>query len=86
MYAPTEAGPVRRPARKLRAFTRIEFAAGESAAVELTLDRCAFAYHDVKQPGWVVAAGTTRSRLAQTRRTSWTYRPSLSTGIRCHWI
>jgi beta-glucosidase len=57
VYVASEAGPVRRPARELRAFTKISLAPGESRTVELTLDRRAFAYYDIEAHGWVVAPG-----------------------------
>jgi beta-glucosidase len=58
VYVATEAGPVRRPARELRAFTKVALDPGESRTVALDLDRRAFAYWDVREGGWVVAPGT----------------------------
>jgi len=58
VYVATEAGPVRRPARELRAFTKVALDPGESREVTLDLDRRAFAYWDVRGGGWVVAPGT----------------------------
>ena len=57
VYVATEAGPVRRPARELRAFTKVALEPGESRTVELELDRRAFAYWDVREHGWGVAPG-----------------------------
>jgi beta-glucosidase len=57
VYVATTAGPVRRPARELRAFTKVPLQPGESRTVELVLDRRAFAYWDVREHGWVVAPG-----------------------------
>ncbi|CCH87635.1 Thermostable beta-glucosidase B [Modestobacter italicus] len=57
VYVATAAGPVRRPARELRAFTKVSLAAGESATVAFELDRRAFAYWDVREHDWVVAPG-----------------------------
>jgi beta-glucosidase len=57
VYVATATGPVRRPARELRAFTKIDLQAGESKEVALTLDRRAFAYWDVELDRWVVPAG-----------------------------
>ncbi|SDG70458.1 beta-glucosidase [Lentzea fradiae] len=57
VYAATSAGPVRRPARELRAFTKIALAPGESRTVELELGRRAFAYYDIELSRWVVAPG-----------------------------
>ncbi|WP_328710421.1 glycoside hydrolase family 3 C-terminal domain-containing protein [Microbispora hainanensis] len=57
VYVSTTAGPVRRPARELRAFTKVSLAPGESRLVTLHLDRRAFAYYDVRLGRWVVAPG-----------------------------
>ncbi|WP_406437076.1 glycoside hydrolase family 3 C-terminal domain-containing protein [Streptomyces sp. NBC_01613] len=58
VYVATTAGPVRRPARELRAFTKVALPPGESRTVELPLERRAFAYYDVEQRGWAVAPGS----------------------------
>ncbi|OAD97628.1 glycoside hydrolase family 3 C-terminal domain-containing protein [Arthrobacter sp. OY3WO11] len=58
VYVATAAGPVRRPLRELRAFTKISLTPGESKQVALTLDRRAFAYWDIELGRWVVPAGT----------------------------
>ncbi|PRX99765.1 glycoside hydrolase family 3 C-terminal domain-containing protein [Allonocardiopsis opalescens] len=57
VYVATTAGPVRRPARELRAFAKIELAPGESRTLTLDLDRRAFAYWDIEVGRWVVAPG-----------------------------
>lgn len=57
LYVATDAGEIRRPARELRAFTKVHLEAGESQLVEFDLDRRAFAYFDVVQDDWVVAPG-----------------------------
>jgi beta-glucosidase len=57
VYVATTAGPVRRPARELRAFTKVALEPGESRMVDLELDRRAFAYWDVREHAWVVAPG-----------------------------
>ncbi|SDC89736.1 beta-glucosidase [Geodermatophilus telluris] len=57
VYVSTAAGPVRRPLRELRAFTKVTLEPGESREVALDLDRRAFAYWDVVESGWVVAPG-----------------------------
>ena len=57
VYVATTAGPVRRPARELRAFTKVALEPGESRTVAVELDRRAFAYWDVREGGWVVAPG-----------------------------
>jgi beta-glucosidase len=58
VYVATTAGPVRRPARELRAFTKVSLEPGETRTVTLDLDRRAFAYYDIREPGWIVAPGT----------------------------
>ncbi|ABS04005.1 beta-glucosidase [Kineococcus radiotolerans] len=58
VYVSTVAGPVRRPVRELRAFTKIALQAGETRTVRLELPRRAFAYWDVDVDAWVVAPGT----------------------------
>ncbi|MGY1787094.1 glycoside hydrolase family 3 C-terminal domain-containing protein [Geodermatophilus sp. SYSU D00698] len=57
VYVSTTAGPVRRPLRELRAFTKVALGPGESREVVLELGRRAFAYWDVVESGWVVAPG-----------------------------
>ncbi len=58
VYVATTAGPVRRPARELRAFTKVRLEPGETRTVPLDLDRRAFAYYDIRAAGWIVAPGT----------------------------
>ncbi|MEU5346555.1 glycoside hydrolase family 3 C-terminal domain-containing protein [Streptomyces sp. NPDC020766] len=57
VYVATTAGPVRRPARELRAFTKVALRPGESRTVELPLERRAFSYYDIEQGRWTVASG-----------------------------
>jgi len=57
VYVATAAGPVRRPARELRAFKKVMLRPGETRRVELALDRRAFAYYDVETGRWIVAPG-----------------------------
>ncbi|MCW2635062.1 MAG: bglB [Blastococcus sp.] len=57
VYVATSAGPVRRPARELRAFTKLSLEPGEARKVSFQLDRRAFAYWDVREGGWIVAPG-----------------------------
>jgi beta-glucosidase len=58
VYVATTAGPVRRPVRELRAFTKVGLEPGETRTVLLDLDRRAFAYYDIGAAGWIVAPGT----------------------------
>lgn len=57
VYVATEAGPVNRPARELRAFTKVALDPGQERTVEFVLDRRAFAYWDIMLGRWVVPAG-----------------------------
>ncbi|MFJ9711283.1 glycoside hydrolase family 3 C-terminal domain-containing protein [Streptomyces sp. NPDC101234] len=61
VYVATEAGPVRRPARELRAFAKVRLAPGESRTIGFDLGRRAFAHYDVRYDvqdgGWAVAPG-----------------------------
>ncbi|WP_346618469.1 glycoside hydrolase family 3 C-terminal domain-containing protein [Blastococcus montanus] len=57
VYVATMAGPVRRPARELRAFRKVSLAPGESRTVSVDLDRRAFAHWDVREDRWLVAPG-----------------------------
>ncbi|MFG6403097.1 glycoside hydrolase family 3 C-terminal domain-containing protein [Microbacterium sp. P04] len=65
VYVATDAGPVRRPARELRAFRKIALEPGESRRVELPLVRRAFAYWDVELSQWVVATGEYTVQVAE---------------------
>ena len=69
VYVATTAGPVRRPLRELRAFTKISLAPGESKQVALTLGRRAFAYWDIELGRWVVPAGTYTVQLCSDAST-----------------
>lgn len=66
VYVATGAGPVRRPARELRAFQKLFLEAGESRTVSLSLDRRAFAYYDVPLSRWVVAGGDYTVQIGQS--------------------
>jgi beta-glucosidase len=49
---------VPRPAKELKAFSKVRLAPGETKRVELALDRRAFAYFDDEAKSWTVAPGT----------------------------
>lgn len=63
LYVASPPGPVRRPARELRAFAKVALEPGESSTVVLALDRRAFAYWDGTDDRWVVAAGDYRVQV-----------------------
>lgn len=58
VYVSTDAGPVRRPVRELKAFEKVTLEPGESRRLTWELDRRAFAYWDIDTAGWVVAPGS----------------------------
>lgn len=58
VYVAAQHGPVRRPARELRAFAKVNLQPGESHTVTMELDRRAFSYWDIEHHGWVVTPGT----------------------------
>jgi beta-glucosidase len=66
VYVGTSAGPVRRPARELRAFAKVALEPGESRTVRFDLDRRAFAYYDVLEGGWVVAPGAYAVQIGES--------------------
>ncbi|TDC98470.1 beta-glucosidase [Actinomadura sp. 7K507] len=69
LYVATGAGPVRRPARELRAFSKVALQPGESTTVEFSLDRRAFAYYDVVLGGWAVAPGDHTVQIGENAST-----------------
>ena len=69
VYVATDSGPVRRPERELRAFSKVALEPGETRTVQLELPRRAFAYWDVQHGRWVVAAGEYRIQVADDAHT-----------------
>ncbi|NEA98787.1 glycoside hydrolase family 3 C-terminal domain-containing protein [Streptomyces sp. SID13726] len=69
IYVATEAGPVRRPARELRAFTKVRLEPGESRTVGFDLGRRAFAHYDVQDARWAVAPGDYLVQLGENAAT-----------------
>lgn len=60
VYVHDGTGVIDRPARELKAFTKVRLAPGESSTVEFRLDARAFAYYDVADEDWRVPAGEFR--------------------------
>ena len=58
VYVADGHAPVPRPAKELKAFTKVRLAPGETTRVQLALDRRAFAYFDDQEKTWTVAPGT----------------------------
>lgn len=69
VYVATDAGPVKRPLRELRAFGKVLLEPGESRTLELELPRRAFAYWDVIDGEWAVAPGDYAIQVCQDSRT-----------------
>ncbi|MDA2892192.1 glycoside hydrolase family 3 C-terminal domain-containing protein [Mycolicibacterium sp. BiH015] len=57
VYVATTAGPVQRPVRELRFFTKVHLDPGETRSLATVLGRRAFAYWDIDRDDWVVAPG-----------------------------
>jgi beta-glucosidase len=57
VYVADGHAPVPRPAKELKAFSKVRLAPGETKRVELALDRRAFAYFD-NEKSWTVAPGS----------------------------
>jgi beta-glucosidase len=57
LYVSDPHASVPRPAKELKGFARVQLKPGESRHVELTLDRRAFSFYDVKQKGWNAEPG-----------------------------
>ncbi|WP_051532933.1 glycoside hydrolase family 3 C-terminal domain-containing protein [Arthrobacter sp. 9MFCol3.1] len=57
IYVGAPAGPVRTPARELRAFRKVTLDPGDSRTVTFDLDRRAFAYYDITDHRWAVTPG-----------------------------
>lgn len=57
LYAAAKGGTIIRPVRELRAFEKVELAAGETKTVTFTLDKRAFAYWSTEIHDWHVESG-----------------------------
>ncbi|MFZ0953663.1 MAG: glycoside hydrolase family 3 C-terminal domain-containing protein [Candidatus Sulfotelmatobacter sp.] len=57
VYVGDHHASVPRPVKELKGFARVELNPGETRYVEVTLDRRAFSYYDVKNHKWTVAPG-----------------------------
>jgi len=66
VYTAPAPAPVRRPVRELTAFAKVQLRPGESATLELGLDRRAFAYWDVARGDWRVEPGVYGVELARS--------------------
>jgi beta-glucosidase len=69
LYVATQAGPVRRSARELRAFTKVALDPGQSTVVEFDLDARAFAYWDIAEGRWLVAPGDYTVQIGENAST-----------------
>ena len=57
VYVGDKHAKVPRPVKELEGFARVELNPGETKHVQVTLDRRAFSYYDVKSHSWAVAPG-----------------------------
>lgn len=57
VYVGDRHAKVPRPVKELKEFTKVELNPGETKHVQVTLDRRAFSYYDVKSHAWTVAPG-----------------------------
>jgi len=57
VYVGDKHAKVPRPVKELKGFARVELNPGETKHVQVTLDRRAFSYYDVKSHSWAVAPG-----------------------------
>ena len=57
VYVGDHHASVPRPVKELKGFAKVEVNPGETKHVEVTLDRRAFSYYDVKNHKWTVAPG-----------------------------
>jgi beta-glucosidase len=57
VYVGDQHASVPRPVKELKGFAKVELNPGETRHVEVTLDRRAFSYYDVKSHKWTVAPG-----------------------------
>ena len=66
LYVAPNGAPVRRPTRELAGFAKVSLEPGESATVEIPLDRRAFAFWDSPQSRWWVAPGSYAIQLGES--------------------
>ena len=57
VYVGDKHAPVPRPVKELKGFAKVDLSPGETKHVEVTLDRRAFSYYDVKAHAWTVSPG-----------------------------
>jgi beta-glucosidase len=57
VYVGDRHAKVPRPVKELKGFAKVELNPGETKHVQVTLDRRAFSYYDVKSHAWTVAPG-----------------------------
>jgi beta-glucosidase len=63
LYVNDRRSSVERPAQELKAFAKVDLAAGESRSVQLTLDMRSFAFFDETRAAWVAEAGEFEIRV-----------------------
>lgn len=68
LYVAPRTGGAYRPVQELKAFAKVDFAAGESRTVTFTLDRRSFAIYDPAADDWIVEAGAYEIRVGASSR------------------
>lgn len=63
LYVNDRRSTVERPVQELKAFAKLDLAAGESRSLQLTLDMRSFAYFDETRAAWVAEAGEFEIRV-----------------------
>ena len=58
LYVGDRHAPVPRPPKELKGFAKVDLAPGETKRVQITLDRRALSYFDVKTKQWRAEPGT----------------------------
>lgn len=68
IYVSAVKGPVQRPCRELKGFTKVHLEKGETKTVTVELDSRAFAYFETKTNGWHIPAGKYTITAAKSSR------------------
>jgi beta-glucosidase len=83
LYVNDRRSSVERPAQELKAFAKVDLAAGEARSVQLTLDMRSFAYFDERRAAWVAEAGEFEIRVGAS---SQDIRQRASVSLSADWV